>query len=133
MNNEKETSGKAHMESEDSGSSGSEVSKRSIAQDATESKRTDEPVKKSVRFQMAEQADREAKRNRQQQASRTIADNSAAIKTLAEIMGLTRGVRVSDDSILGVAERLVKASGAKGKADTERVAREMRTLIEYQG
>lgn len=56
MNNEKETSGKAHMESEDSGSSGSEVSKQSIAQDATKSKRTDEPVKKSVRFQMAEQA-----------------------------------------------------------------------------
>lgn len=85
----------------------------------------------NVRFQMAEQADRDAKRNRQQQASRTIADNSAAIKTLTEMMGLTRGVRVSDDSILGVAERLVKASGAKGKADTERVAREMRTLIEY--
>lgn len=84
-----------------------------------------------VRFQMAEQADRDAKRNRQRQASRTIADNSAAIKTLTEMMGLTRGVRVSDDSILGVAERLVKASGAKGKADTERVAREMRTLIEY--
>ena len=85
----------------------------------------------NVRFQMAEQADRDAKRNRQRQASRAIADNSAAIKTLAEMMGLTRGVRVSDDSILGVAERLVKASGAKGKADTERVAREMRTLIEY--
>ena len=84
-----------------------------------------------VRFQMDEQADRDAKRNRQRQASRTIADNSAAIKTLTEMMGLTRGVRVSDDSILGVAERLVKASGAKGKADTERVAREMRTLIEY--
>ena len=85
----------------------------------------------NVRFQMAERADRDAKRNRQRQASRTIADNSAAIKTLTEMMGLTRGVRVSDDSILGVAERLVKASGAKGKADTERVAREMRTLIEY--
>lgn len=85
----------------------------------------------NVRFQMAEQADRDAKRNRQRQASRTIADNSAAIKTLTEMMGLTRGVRVSDDSILGVAERLVKASGAKGKADTEHVAREMRTLIEY--
>lgn len=85
----------------------------------------------NVRFQMAEQADRDAKRNRQRQASRAIADNSAAIKTLVEMMGLTRGVRVSDDSILGVAERLVKASGAKGKADTERVAREMRTLIEY--
>ena len=81
--------------------------------------------------EQAAQADRDAKRNRQRQASRAIADNSAAIKTLAEMMGLTRGVRVSDDSILGVAERLVKAIGAKGKADTERVAREMRTLIEY--
>ena len=81
--------------------------------------------------EQAAQADRDAKRNRQRQASRAIADNSAAIQTLVEIMGLTRGVRVSDDSILGVAERLVKASGAKGKADTERVAREMRTLIEY--
>ena len=81
--------------------------------------------------EQAAQADRDAKRNRQRQASRAIADNSAAIQTLVEMMGLTRGVRVSDDSILGVAERLVKASGAKGKADTERVAREMRTLIEY--
>ena len=90
-----------------------------------------ETTENSVRFQMAEQADRDAKRNRQRQASRAIADNSAAIQTLVEMMGLTRGVRVSDDSILGVAERLVKASGAKGKADTERVAREMRTLIEY--
>ena len=42
----------------------------------------------------------------QRKASRTIADNCAAIKTLTEMMGLTRGVRVSDDSILGVAERL---------------------------
>ena len=90
-----------------------------------------EGTKNDVRFQMAEQADRDAKRNRQRQASRAIADNSAAIQTLVEMMGLTRGVRVSDDSILGVAERLVKASGAKGKADTDRVAREMRTLIEY--
>ena len=90
-----------------------------------------ERTENDVRFQMAEQADRDAKRNRQRQASRAIADNSAAIQTLVEMMGLTRGVRVSDDSILGVAERLVKASGAKGKADTDRVAREMRTLIEY--
>lgn len=50
---EKETSGKAHMESEDSGSSGSEVSEQSIAQNSAESKRTDEPVKKSVRFQLS--------------------------------------------------------------------------------
>ena len=119
------------LKTEEGGERPNFPAKNSIAHDSAESKRTDEPVKKSVRFQMAEQADRDAKRNRQRQASRAIADNSAAIKTLAEMMGLTRGVRVSDDSILGVAERLVKASGAKGKADTERVAREMRTLIEY--
>ena len=85
----------------------------------------------NVRFQRADQADRDAKRNRQRQASRVIADNSAAIRTLTEMMGLTRGVRVSDDSILGKAEQLIKANGAKGKADAEHVAREMRTLLEY--
>ncbi len=81
--------------------------------------------------EQAAQADRDAKRNRQRQASRVIADNSAAIRTLTEMMGLTRGVRVSDDSILGKAEQLIKANGAKGKADAEHVAREMRTLLEY--
>ena len=84
-----------------------------------------------VRFQRAEQADREAKKNTQRQASRVIADNAAAIETLRQMMGLTRGVRISEDSILGKAEMLVKASGAKGKADTEHIAREIRTLIEY--
>ena len=71
-----ETSGKAHIESEDSRSSGPEVSveasggthvesedsrsrlpeasKQSIAQPSGESKRTDEPVKKTVRFQLSE-------------------------------------------------------------------------------
>lgn len=71
-----ETSGKAHIESEDSRSSGPEVSveasggthvesedsrsrlpeasKQSIAQTSDESKRTDEPVKKMVRFQLSE-------------------------------------------------------------------------------
>lgn len=74
-----------------------------------------------VRFQRAEQADREAKKNTQRQASRVIADNAAAIETLRQMMGLTRGVRISEDSILGKAEMLVKASGAKGKADTEHI------------
>lgn len=41
-------------------------------------------MKKSVRFQMTEQADREARKNVQRKASRTIADNSAAIKTKTE-------------------------------------------------
>ena len=71
-----ETSGKAHIESEDSRSSGPEVSveasggthvesedsrsrlpeasKQSIAQTSDESKRIDEPVKKTVRFQLSE-------------------------------------------------------------------------------
>lgn len=71
-----ETSGKAHIESEDSRSSGPEVSveasggthvesedsrsrlpeasKQSIAQTSDESKRTDEAVKKTVRFQLSE-------------------------------------------------------------------------------
>lgn len=71
-----ETSGKAHIESEDSRSSGPEVSveasggthvesedsrsrlpetsKQSIAQTSDESKRTDEPVKKTVRVQLSE-------------------------------------------------------------------------------
>ena len=74
-----------------------------------------------VRFQRAEQADREAKKNTQRQASRVIADNAAAIETLRQMMGLTRGVWISEDGILGKAEMLVKASGAKGKADTEHI------------
>ncbi len=71
-----ETSGKAHIESEDSRSSGPEVSveasggtvtktqshdasrlpeasKQSIARTSDESKRTDEAVKKTVRFQLS--------------------------------------------------------------------------------
>ena len=103
---QKQESADTVLKTEEGGERPDFPAKNSITQDTTESKRTDEPVKKSVRFQMAEQADRDAKRNRQRQASRTIADNSAAIKTLTEMMGLTRGVRVSDDSILGVAERL---------------------------
>ena len=49
-----ETSGKAHIESEDSRSRLPEASKQSIAQTSDESKRTDEPVKKTVRFQLSE-------------------------------------------------------------------------------
>ena len=95
---QKQESADTVLKTEEGGERPDFPAKNSITQDTTESKRTDEPVKKSVRFQMAEQADREARKNVQR--------NSAAIKTLTEMMGLTRGVRVSDDSILGVAERL---------------------------
>ena len=37
----------------------------------------------NVRFQLAEQAERDARKNTQRQASRAIADNSAAMETLA--------------------------------------------------
>lgn len=49
-----ETSGGTHVESEDSRSRLPEDSKQSIAQTSDESKRTDEPVKKTVRFQLSE-------------------------------------------------------------------------------
>ena len=46
--------GGTHVESEDSRSRLPEASKQSIAQPSGESKRTDEPVKKTVRFQLSE-------------------------------------------------------------------------------
>lgn len=49
-----EASGGTHVESEDSRSILPEASKQSIAQTSDESKRTDEPVKKTVRFQLSE-------------------------------------------------------------------------------
>ena len=49
-----ETSGGTHVESEDSRSRLPENSKQSIAQTSDESKRTDEAVKKTVRFQLSE-------------------------------------------------------------------------------
>lgn len=49
-----ETSGGTHVESEDSRSRLPEASKQSIAQTSDESKRTDEAVKKTVRFQLSE-------------------------------------------------------------------------------
>lgn len=48
----------------------------------------------NVRFQLAEQADRDAKRNDQQMASRTIADKAAALDTLSQFFGLMQGSAV---------------------------------------
>ena len=147
-----EPSGKAHMESEDSGSRGSESSiyqesadtvlkteeggerpsfpaKNSIAQENAESKGNSEPVKKSVRFQLAEQADRESRKNVQRQASRAIADNSVMLETLGEMMGITHGVRISQDSIEGLALRWTKTNASK--ADRVKLAGETRALVEY--
>ena len=52
----KENSLTSVFKTEQGGEAPKLLSKNSITQDTTESKRTDEPVKKSVRFQMAEQA-----------------------------------------------------------------------------
>lgn len=83
----------------------------------------------NVRFQLAEQAERDARKNTQRQASRAIADNSAAMETLAQMMGVTHGVRISQDSIDGLAVRWTKANGSG--ADRTKIAGETRALVEY--
>ena len=83
----------------------------------------------NVRFQLAEQAERDARKNTQRQASRAIADNSAAMETLAQMMGVTHGVRISQDSIDGLAVRWTKANGSR--ADWTKIAGETRALVEY--
>lgn len=81
------------------------------------------------RYQLAEQADRDAKRNDQQMASRTIADKAAALDTLSQFFGLTRGVKVSRTAIEGLASRWAKANGSK--VDRAKLARETEVLVEY--
>ena len=83
----------------------------------------------NVRFQLAGQAERDARKNTQRQASRAIADNSAAMETLAQMMGVTHGVRISQDSIDGLAVRWTKANGSR--ADRTKIAGETRALVEY--
>lgn len=83
----------------------------------------------NVRFQLAEQAEWDARKNTQRQASRAIADNSAAMETLAQMMGVTHGVRISQDSIDGLAVRWTKANGSR--ADRTKIAGETRALVEY--
>ena len=84
------------------------------------------------RYQLAakaEQAERDARKNTQRQASRAIADNRAAMETLAQMMGVTHGVRISQDSIDGLAVRWTKANGSR--ADRTKIAGETRALVEY--
>ena len=84
------------------------------------------------RYQLAakaEQAERDARKNTQRQASRAIADNGAAMETLAQMMGVTHGVRISQDSIDGLAVRWTKANGSR--ADRTKIAGETRALVEY--
>ena len=85
----------------------------------------------NVRFQMAESADRDARKNTQRQASRAIAERDASLKTLMDFFGITRGVRISDDSLEGMALRIINTSGAKGKLHSSEFAKELRPLVEY--
>ena len=101
----------------------------SIAQEAAENKENDGSPKKNVRFQLAEQASRDAKKNDQQTASRAIADKAAALDTLSQFFGLTRGVKVSQSNIEGLASRWAKANGSK--VDRVKLARETEVLVEY--
>ena len=81
------------------------------------------------RFQLAEQASREAKKNDQRQASRDIANTAAALDTLSQFFGVTRGVKVSQDSLDGLAARWTKANASR--ADRAKLANETRVLVGY--
>lgn len=124
-----EASGGTHVESEDSRSRLPKASKQSIAQTSDESKKTNEPVKKTTRFQLAEQADREAKQNQQRQASRVLAEKAAAFDTLNQFFGLTKNTRLSDAALESLAIRWTKTNGSR--ADRAKLANETRALVEY--
>ena len=71
------------------------------------------------RYQLAEQASRDAKRNEQQQASRVIAEKAAALDTLSQFFGLTKGVNVSRSAVDELAGRWAEGQrqqGGPGKA-----------------
>jgi hypothetical protein len=117
------------LKTEQGGEAPKPLSKNSIAQPSGESKRTDEPVKKTVRFQRAEQADREAKQNQQRQASRVLAEKAAAFDTLNQFFGLTKNTRLSDAALESLAIRWTKTNGSR--ADRAKLANETRALVEY--
>lgn len=105
------------------------LSKNSIAQENAESKGNSVPVKKTTRFQLAEQADREAKQNQQRQASRVLAEKAAAFDTLNQFFGLTKNTRLSDAALESLAIRWTKTNGSR--ADRAKLANETRALVEY--
>lgn len=126
-NSKKESSLTSVFKTEQGGEAPKLLSKDSIAQENAEGKRTDEPVKKSVRFQMAEQADREARKNVQRKASRTIADNCAAIKTKTEKEKLEERQKAVDT----LPETLAALQSAQTDTDSLMVDQEYRlTLLE---
>ena len=100
-----------------------------IAQTSAKSKENNAAVQKNVRYQLAEQAGREAKKNDQRQASRDIANTAAALDTLSQFFGVTRGVKVSQDSLDGLAARWTKANASR--ADRVKLANEARVLVDY--
>ena len=83
----------------------------------------------NVRFQRAEQADREAKQNQQRQASRVLAEKAAAFDTLNQFFGLTKNTRLSDAALESLAIRWTKTNGSR--TDRTKLANETRALVEY--
>ena len=84
---------------------------------------------KSIRYQRAEQADRDAKQNQQRQASRVLAEKAAAFDTLNQFFGLTKNTRLSDAALESLAIRWTKTNGSR--ADRVKLAKETRALVEY--
>ena len=81
------------------------------------------------RYQLAEQASQDAKRNEQQQASRVIAEKAAALDTLSQFFGLTKCMNVSRSAVDELAGRWLKANGSK--ADRAKLAQETEVLVNY--
>ena len=117
------------LKTEQGGEAPKPLSKNSIAQENAESKGNSVPVKKTTRFQLAEQADREAKQNQQRQASRVLAEKAAAFDTLNQFFGLTKNTRLSDAALESLAIRWTKTNGSR--ADRTKLANETRALVEY--
>ena len=117
------------LKTEQGGEAPKLLSKNSIAQENAESKGNSVPVKKTTRFQLAEQADREAKQNQQRQASRVLAEKAAAFDTLNQFFGLTKNTRLSDAALESLAIRWTKTNGSR--ADRTKLANETRALVEY--
>ena len=117
------------LKTEQGGEAPKLLSKNSIAQENAESKGNSVPVKKTTRFQLAEQADRETKQNQQRQASRVLAEKAAAFDTLNQFFGLTKNTRLSDAALESLAIRWTKTNGSR--ADRTKLANETRALVEY--
>ena len=103
-------------------------SSNSIAQTEGESKGNEAGVRYQLE-QDAEEADRAARGDVQRQASRAIADQNAKLRLMEQAMGLTRGVKVTDQTLARLAGKLLRNNGSR--TDRKVVEGQLRALADY--